>query len=69
MNSSIETYKIFSHVYDLYVGEFNSRALEGILKAAGFRSIEFAYNYDYHGFTGMIDEAKLKTNYIVKAMK
>lgn len=43
--------------------------LRDILKLAGFKEIEFSYAYDFYGFKAMIDETRLKNNYIVKAKK
>ena len=43
--------------------------LKELLNSAGFKKVEFAYDYDYCEFKPMIDESKLNNNYIVKAEK
>jgi len=43
--------------------------IKQFLEMAGFKNIEFSLDYDLSGFADMIDESKLKKNYIVKAKK
>jgi SAM-dependent methyltransferase len=43
--------------------------LKGMLEIAGFKDIQFALDYNLKGFKNMIDENKLKKNFIVKARK
>jgi SAM-dependent methyltransferase len=43
--------------------------LRSILQEAGFKNIEFSPGYNLLGFSGKLDESKLKSNYIVKAKK
>jgi hypothetical protein len=43
--------------------------LKSILHEAGFKNIEFSPGYDLHGFSGTLDETKLRSNYLVKAEK
>jgi len=48
---------------------YSPATLKEILASAGFQHIDFAYNYDYDRFEKMIDEDKLKNNYIIKVKK
>ena len=48
---------------------FSPLTLKEILKSSGFQDVEFSYSYDYNEFEEMIDESRLKNNYIVKVTK
>ena len=48
---------------------FSPLVLKKLLKSAGYHDIEFSYDYDYSGFKEMIEEKRLKNNYIVKVRK
>jgi cyclopropane fatty-acyl-phospholipid synthase-like methyltransferase len=48
---------------------FSPLTLKEMLNSAGYHDIEFSYDYDYNGFKEMIDETRLKNNYIVKVKK
>jgi len=48
---------------------YSPSSLKEIFKTAGFQDVEFSYDYDYKGFEEMINETKLKSNYVVKVKK
>lgn len=48
---------------------FSPLTLKEMLISAGYHDIEFSYDYDYRRFKEMIDETRLKNNYIVKVEK
>jgi hypothetical protein len=43
--------------------------LKDYLEIAGFTDIQFSLDYNLTGFNSVIDETRLKSNYIVKARK
>jgi SAM-dependent methyltransferase len=43
--------------------------IKGFLEKVGFKDIEVSLDYDLTGFSSMIDDRKLRKNYIVKATK
>ncbi len=48
---------------------FTPLVLKEIIKSSGFKDANFSYGYDYKGFKDIIDETKLKNNFIVKIKK
>jgi SAM-dependent methyltransferase len=48
---------------------YSPMVLCDLLKFAGFKQIEFSFDYDLNGFSSMIDDKTLENNYIVRAKK
>ena len=48
---------------------FSPLVLKKLLKSAGYHDIEFSYDYENCGFKEMIEEKRLKNNYILKVRK
>jgi len=48
---------------------YSPLTLKEMLKSSGYQDIEFSYDYNYNRFEEMIEETRLKNNYIVKVKK
>ena len=48
---------------------YTPKEMKTFLEEAGFMDVEFALDYDLNGFSEMIDNSNLKSNYLIKAKK